>query len=62
LLNSNIDSSGINASTESQKVILLGKAGSEIERDLSEQIAQNTFEVDAVLNRLEIADLSSISR
>ena len=56
LLNPNIDSSDIDVDTESREVVIMGTVGSEIESDLTEQIAQNTFEVDSVFNRLVVVN------
>ncbi len=56
LLNSAIDSSDINVDTLGQKVILEGHVPSEIESELTQQIAQNTFEVDSVVNNLLVSN------
>ncbi|MFT4861119.1 MAG: hyperosmotically inducible protein [Pseudohongiellaceae bacterium] len=55
LLNSAIDSSEINVDTQGQEVKLEGRVNSEIESELTQQIAQNTFEVDSVVNNLQIS-------
>ena len=54
LLNSGIDSSGIDVETNDKEVTLVGEVPSEIQRDLVEQIAMNTFDVEEVTNNLSI--------
>jgi len=54
LLKPEIDSSEIDVDTDKQNVILRGTVKNDVESDLVEQIALNTFEVDSVINRLEV--------
>lgn len=56
LLNPNINSSEINVDTIDKQVVIGGMVSSEIESELTEQIAQNTFEVDTVLNQLVVVN------
>ncbi|GJM11690.1 MAG: transporter [Pseudohongiella sp.] len=56
LLKSEIDSSEIDVDTKDQTVTLNGTVASEIQSELVEQIAMNTFEVDEVVNKLEISN------
>ncbi len=56
LLNPNIDSSEINVDTIDKQVTIGGMVSSEIESELTQQIAENTFEVDTVLNELVVVN------
>lgn len=54
LLNTEIDSTEIDVTTESKTVMLDGSVESDAERDLVEQIAKNTSAVESVKNNLTI--------
>lgn len=55
LLNSEIDSSEIDVVTSDQEVTLKGEVPSDIQSDLAEQIAMNTFDVRDVTNNLIVS-------
>ena len=54
LANSNVSGLKVKVSTDSQKVLLQGEAGSSLEKDLIEQIAANTSGVNQVINQIQI--------
>lgn len=54
MLRSEVDSSGIDVSTDSKTVTLEGSVPNAVQRDMAEQIALNTFQVTAVVNQLAV--------
>lgn len=53
LLNTEINSLNINVDTDDQTVTLVGEVDSDVEKELVEQIASNTSNVEEVINRLK---------
>lgn len=56
LLKPEIDSPEIDVDTNDQTITLNGAVVSEVQSDLVEKIALNTFEVDKVVNRLQVSN------
>jgi hyperosmotically inducible protein len=55
LFNANLEATSIDVDTDNQVVTLNGYVDSDAEANLAEQIAANTFDVEAVENRLIVA-------
>jgi len=59
LMNTDINSLNIDVDTDNKKVNLNGYVESDAERDLVEEIAKNTFDVEMVKNNLKVKKASS---